>query len=516
MGLDAADEVEEWWGSYIDKIRERNGTLFHGMQDFSSPCQVEVFWLKEPLEGQSVIITHDRKRPDKEITINGPYKGENFIEKVATVSQEERWQQALPPQTFKTPPGRRPIREDALAHVISVLIDRLEESIFTSFSFSELRFLTGSRLWGNSSYHIMVGNVVDFDLPGEATSEESPVTSDENSQQDVDSEEDQNPESNEQDEELELQSAGAGFIYPAVWVDKPPERSFQEKIWGSNFRENEVVYNKEILGDDFLAFRDGLLAILSDDSDRILKLLNTLFGIGIFGKYFQWRSLQPREFISGHATVDGFSNSHAETSTPSGRNQLWHGETGPDDHERGLIKSEIIDYFLKITEVVFPLEDLRERVTLHLQAHTHFSDDEYTASFLLNWNIIEQHVEDILNSNLRDQYDVNRDRRDTIQGRNWFISHRIELAEITDAIDDKIYSELDRHRKKRNAVVHNMETVSAERAEDIDHLVSELLCREINTHLEPTDIDPIQHMPIPMKPSTRRDARQNEYDPRKW
>ena len=176
----------------------------------------------------------------------------------------------------------------------------------------------------------------------------------------------------------------------------------------------------------------------------------------------------------------------------------------------------MIEYLLRVTEVVFPIPGLRERITLHLQAHTHFSDDEYTASFLLNWNIIEQHIEDLLNQDLRDDYDVNRDRRETIQGHNWFISHRIELAEIVDTIDEALYSELDRHRKKRNKVVHDMETVSAERAEDIDHFVSELLCREINSHLESTGTPPIEHRPIPMKPMTRRDARRQEYDPKKW
>ncbi|QZY00517.1 hypothetical protein [Halobaculum rubrum] len=516
MSETTAEDVEDWWESSIDQIRENEGSLFHGLQDFNSPAQVEVFWIQEPIEGQAVMVTHDRNRSDKEITINGPYQGDRFIEEVATVGQEERWRQALPPQALKTPPGRQPIREDALAIVISKLVSRLEESIFNDFSSSQIRFLEGERIWGNSSYHVLVGNVVDFDLPGEFTSDDDQSESDEESKVEPESDDDSSSGHDNQDEEMESQPAGGGFIYPAVWVDRPPEREFEEKVWGSYFRENEVVYQDEILGKGFLAFRDGLLAVLDDDGDHILKLLNTFFGIGIYGDHFQWRSLQPREFISGQAGPGGFANSHAELSTPSGRNQLWHGESGPADHERSLISVELIEYLLRATEVVFEVEDLRERVTLHLQAHTHFIDDEYTASFLLNWNIIEQHIEELLNRTLRDEYEVNRDRRETIQGHNWFISHRIELAEITGVIDDDLYSELDRHRKKRNKVVHDMETVSAERAEDIDHFVSELLTREINTHLESTEVDPIVHKPVPMKPKTRRDWRKGDYDPKKW
>ena len=512
MDQATVEDISDWWDSFIDQIRDQDGNPFHGLQDFHSPCQVEVFWMAKPVEGQSVIIMHDRDRPDREIVVNGPFKGENFIEKIADVSKEARWQQPIPAQAFETAPGKQPTRDDVLAYVTSILIGKLEESIFTDFSIRGLQFRQGSRIWANSSYHIIVGNVTDFDLPGDTHSENEETESDKESEEDTESED---SDSESEDEEFEVQPAGGGFIYPAVWVDEPPERSFEQKVWGSNFRENEVVYHGEILGNDFLAFRDGLLAIFHDDGDHILKMLNTIFGIGIFGDYFQWRSLQPREFISGNAGPDGFSNSRAELSTPSGRNQLWHGESGPEDHERSLIRSEVIEYLLRVTEVVFPIPDLRERITLHLQAHTHFSDDEYTASFLLNWNIIEQHIEDLLNQDLRDDYDVNRDRRETIQGHNWFISHRIELAEIVDTIDETLYSELDSHRKKRNKVVHDMETVSAERAEDIDHFVSELLCREINSHLESTDTPPIEHRPIPMKPTTRRDARRQEYDPKK-
>lgn len=513
---DTTAEIKSWWREYVERAQDGEGNAYHGLhvQNFNPPCQIEVFWISEPLEGQLVFATHDRERPDKEVIVNGPYDGNEFLEEVTAVGQEDRWQQPVPPQSFKSPPGKKPKRVDILASTVATFIDRLQESIFTDFS--SFNFLRGSRLWGNSSYHILIGNVTDYSVLGESKNAENSSATDEDDLAESDSAEESDTDTNEEREDDEVEPAGGGYIYPAVWVDAAPERTFEEKVWGSPRRENEVVYRDEILGNVFLAFRDGLLAVLDDDADRTLKLLNTFFGIGIIGRYFQWRSLQPREFISGRANQSGFKGSHAELSTPSGRNQLWLGESGPDDYERGLIQSEYIDYLLDITEVVFNVDDLRERITLHLQAHTHFLDDEYTASFLLNWNVIEQHVEDLLNRNLRDEFGVNRERRDTIQGRHWFISHRLELAEITNTIDDNVYSELDRHRTKRNRVVHEMDTVAVERAEDIDHLVSELLSRQINKRLYQTNIDHFQHYPVPMKPSTRQDARKGDYDPRKW
>jgi hypothetical protein len=93
-------------------------------------------------------------------------------------------------------------------------------------------------------------------------------------------------------------------------------------------------------------------------------------------------------------------------------------------------------------------------------------------------------VPDILDPHLRDKYDVNRDRRESIKdGSHWFISHMLEVAEITDAIRDNEYSQLDEFRSKRNKIVHDMETASEEQAENLNELVSTLLQREIDTVL---------------------------------
>ncbi|WP_436935724.1 hypothetical protein [Halovenus marina] len=520
-------EIEDWWVSFIKSRRSEEQASFHTVQDYSSPCQVEVFWIDEPLEGQLIFVTRDRDRPDKDVVVNGPYSGEHFIEKVAEISEEERWQQKVPPQDFKTPPGRDPQRADVLASLISKLTGRLEQSIFSDLSSPGLGFLDQGRLWPQGSYRILTGNVVDIDT--------SNNTSTQNTEDDENGEVKQIDESSEDSGEKEEESpkpAGGGFIYPAVWIDNPPERTFAEKVWDPQFRENEIVYEDEILGRDFIAFRDGLLALTievpadssngdnegqKNDADTVLEILNTVLGIGTIGQRFQWRSLQPREFISGKIGSEGFKNHHAELSTPSGRNQLLSGESRPADHERGLISSERLGYLLQVTEDIYGESDLHELIDLHLQAHTHFLDDEYTASFLLNWTVVEQFVEMITERDLRDEHNVNRDRRESIfDGSHWFISHILELAEVADIIDNGIYSELDRHRSKRNDIVHDMETASVERAEDLDHLVSELLCREVNNRLDSTDVEQLEHMAIPMKPKTRRAFRDGEYKPKKW
>lgn len=496
--MSEADKIEAWWKRVIENRRDGDSPPIYTVQDLSSPCQVEVFWVKEPLEGQLIVITSDQDRPDKEVIVNGPYSGENFVEKVREISEEDRWQRDVPPQRFKSPPGKKPKRSDVLASQVSTLTERLKAAVFSDLPESE--FVERLRVWAGASSHILIGNIMDIEFPVEGdlkADEEGEPEQKSASQEDSDPDE-------------ELRPFGGGYIYPAVWVDGPPKKSFSEKVWGRGFRENEIVYTDELQGKEVVAFRDGLLLLSIDeadensqesDADTIVEILNTLFGVGIIGRRFQWRSLYPREFVSGKMSADGIKNRFAEISTPSGRNQLLSVDSRPPDHRRGLMTSEELEYMIEVTEEIYPVSELYELITLHLRAHTHFLDDEYTASFILNWTVAEQFIEIIAERELED-----------FDGSNTNISQILKLAKDADIIDETIYSELTRHRRKRNEVVHEIDTVPVERAEDLDHLISELLRREINYYLDQTDVDPLEHRPDPMKPATR----QGEYNPVKW
>lgn len=217
-------------------------------KNFNSPCQVELFWIVEPIEGQAIVVTHDRDRPDKEIIVNGPFRGDEFIGEVAAVSKEERWQQSVPPQNYRTPPGQHPDRSDVLASIIASFVGRLEQSIFNDFSAPDVLFLNSRRLWDNSSSHLLIGNVVKSDISAE-TDEKSATGSNKNDNESSKADDNIGSESSDQDDgKEEAEAAGGGFIYPAVWVDKAPERSFEEKVRGSHFPENEIAFRGGSIG----------------------------------------------------------------------------------------------------------------------------------------------------------------------------------------------------------------------------------------------------------------------------
>lgn len=68
----------------------------------------------------------------------------------------------------------------------------------------------------------------------------------------------------------------------------------------------------------------------------------------------------------------------------------------------------------------------------------------------------------------------------------------LEFAEIADIVSESEYEKLDTHRDLRNDIVHEMDSVSSEEAEELDVLVSELLVRNINKYLEAQDVETIE------------------------
>ena len=78
-----------------DKLNEAEKSFITNADDYRPPCQIEVFWLSEPLEYQIIVISHDPDRPDKEVIINGPFKGHEFVNEIEKIMNEPRWKKPI-------------------------------------------------------------------------------------------------------------------------------------------------------------------------------------------------------------------------------------------------------------------------------------------------------------------------------------------------------------------------------------------------------------------------------------
>ncbi|MBY9021788.1 MAG: hypothetical protein KGD67_12090, partial [Candidatus Lokiarchaeota archaeon] len=83
-------ELEKWGQNLIDNFRkeyeklnelERKHILDY--TKYSAPCQIEIFWVSEPMEYQLFVQLYDSDSPDKEIKINEDNK---ILAKILTIA----------------------------------------------------------------------------------------------------------------------------------------------------------------------------------------------------------------------------------------------------------------------------------------------------------------------------------------------------------------------------------------------------------------------------------------------
>lgn len=494
--IESQQNIERWFENLIEFARrEGEGHVTHGV-DLTEPCQIEVFWIDNPLEGQVFIITHDRDRPDKETIVNGPFEGSSFVQEVERITNANRWQKPIPPPRNQKPGRGPPSRADVITNTISRFIERLERSIFSEPLPTDL-FFGGRRLWDNSFSHIYIGNVAENNIM-ELSGETADSNTAEQEEKGVTSDQENKPVEGESTESgHERVPAGGGYIYDPVWIEKAPEHTFSEKVWGEEPFTHDKNHTSSICGLDLHIYRDGLLLINSDDGQEIKDILNTLFAVGTFHQYRTWRILLDREILSASMVGGKIRQPSFERSTPSGRNQLAEPQNRPSDYDRTLLTIETLERFIEVAEAIYPIHNVRNRIILHLQAHTHLLDDEFGASFVLNWTVIEQLIEDLLKDKVQD-HDIDWEDK------------ALEFAELTDVIEDFEYELLDKHRDLRNSIIHDMESVSTKDAEELDLLVSKLVVRNINKYLEKQEISPIEYRATPIKYSNRKPEVQSE------
>ena len=91
-------ELKKWCQELLDNFRKEYGTLdelersqIPNNLDFRYPCQIEFFWVIEPLEYQLFLTMHDPTRKDGKIIVNGPFMGHELIPKVIEIMDEPRW-----------------------------------------------------------------------------------------------------------------------------------------------------------------------------------------------------------------------------------------------------------------------------------------------------------------------------------------------------------------------------------------------------------------------------------------
>jgi len=460
------ERVREWLYRLIHEFRERSDKLSDLEReyiavsgDFRTPCQLEIFWMRNP-EWQFFVMTRHEDREDLEIIINGPYEAYSFLDETEKIMQEERWKEQVPLSQEEEKYVGSMSYADCFGDILHSQILQIKNLMF------RMRPETGT--WGGFRLsspggwvQFIQGNIADLDR-NEYLSRifdylrirAKPVSQEESRKK-------QSPK--------KRYITGYGtYFYPPIWIGRMPKPTFRQRVHGSiglpifdkafdcNFHQYRLVFNT-----------DGLFAINSESRNEALQILNcilaTAFLMGV-----ESQTVRQNEIAKISFRPDGFTISGREEETPTLRTLL--GEPLSERAyslyytQRVLSKQEILKIVSK-AEKIFQEPKISEKAIFLLRANTHLTNSEHSQAFIFAWLLIERHIHELWQQFL--------EHREVSLPKSRTADAILRNLNRNNLLAKEEYNLLNRMRDERNAFVHKGETISRKMAEEcIDFALS--------------------------------------------
>ena len=133
------------------------------------------------------------------------------------------------------------------------------------------------------------------------------------------------------------------------------------------------------------------------------------------------------------------------------------------------MKTDVLDHAVRVLErsdAVFGKDGIKI-LALCLTAGHQYSLHQFESAHLIAWSVIEKQINKIwadlvvaLDEKNGGHTKINRDRRDTLTGRDYTASIVTQMLSLHGKIDDNMLSELNKARQKRNDFAHNLGSVT--------------------------------------------------------
>jgi hypothetical protein len=461
-----SNNVREWLLKLIecfrkeyDKLNDTEKLQVSNTSDYRQPCQIEVFWLDEPIEYQIIVLTHDNERKDKEIIINGPYKGYEFLDNIEKIMQESRWIKAIPKDSpYRGAESGTVKYSDIFTNILYNCLNTIKNSVFLKIkSGYESGMMLASKGW----CWYVVGNISELDYSkiinesiNEAKTRDRAIR--------------EKPQEKQPNIQQAPQLKGYGtFFYPPIWVGKIPEKTFRQKISGDYSRFPSKVFDSIFNGKKIIVNCDGFLGVETENKEHAIRVLNTIFGTAfIFGNNcFTVRESEIAEIDIEPNTLTIFSTTMRMSSL---RTLLmdWFRPT-IIQRERNEVSEDKIKEIITKAEKISQNEDLTEQLIFLLDGYTHYNNSEYSQSFIINWLVIEKFLFKLW-ENLLKYKQITGKRKDKLTNTIlWGTDYILESLNINGKIDNDTYNSLIELKSKRNNFVHKAKLIDKPTSEKL-------------------------------------------------
>lgn len=459
-------EIRDWYCNFITLFRKNYASLSEFEKtgiDLSinllEPCQIEIFWLKNP-ELQLIILTHIPERSDMEVIVHGPFDGREFYEKVETILSEERWQKKVGDEDFFDPYLSNETLAESLAKEFNQMREYAKFILFHPYDVGDTG--GGGTIDENIWVEIHVGNISKADYKTKLERVMTQIKSGAKARAEMLSKVPGLIKDRFELKEpfkysaVQIQKEGGyGFgvhLFPPVILGKMARPTIRQLLEG--VRTDTTIFNRsfelEIDKKLVIVNRDGYIFIEISKKEEALKILNLIMALGTLRgpPLFAVREqdLSTASYDKNHELVS------KQWNTQTLRSQLHENSSMFDyslSHERTEITKEELTSLIKDAFTILKDNELSDDLKLFVEAFTHYRNTEYSQSFVMSWSIIERHYSSLW-KNMLDEKKVDKQRL----RKTWSIDYVIEALDRTKKINEEDYNLLMELKKERNKFYH--------------------------------------------------------------
>src|SRR3989344_2355798 len=451
----------EWLQKTIEVFRseysklndeEKQETKLFG--DYLPPCQMELFWLNEPLQYQIVVVTHEVARPDKEIIVNGPYRGPEFLKETEKIMQEKRWTEKInQPMSEKDATF-----QDVFGFILKNYLDLIKNFVLLETKPTPLQTTWKlDKIW----CWLVKGSVT------EINSNEMIKQNILDAKKRVESKK-QNKENQQVVQSSQLPPNGFGaYFFPSVWVGDLPNNTFSHKVSGNDFYFGKKIIDIVAHEQQVICNSDGFVGVLGDNKKKTQEILNTIFAISVISDV---PCFSVRENEMAQLRIDEKSRTISSTlmEISSLRNMQSPGMKLPFRAQiaRKIGKSKLEEIIQKALKISGDIET-KEYLQFFLESYTYYSNSEYNQSFISGWIVIEKYAFSIWEKFLGEKSITGERRRKLVNSPFWTIATVVETLNMAEKFSKEEYDSIMQLKKIRDKFIHEGKAIEKEACEKL-------------------------------------------------
>ena len=393
--INPAAQLQKWHVDLIQCFRKECTKLPEEKQkqiltkyDYSPPCQMEVFWLSRP-NWQFTVTTHFEDRGDLEVTVNGPYGSNTFLDETEKILSQPRWNRPISKNSENLNPNHPSRYGEHIAQLLHVFVEAAKNAAFTDYDPTRVAFRRVNS--ENESIEFFYGDKRSFDYEKLVKNAITDIMNQSESGKKP------RPIPKKQTEPPKHGKGFGAYFLPPIIIGNLPDLTISDRLHGTTSQHISVFdrtqFVKSFGKTPVIIRNDGFVGACTGDSGLAIRILNTVMATfemkGLEARAVREHELSEIEYDPKTLNITSFGYDPKMT-----RNKPFDGypnETAPERAVRE-INEEAVKNMIEEASKTFENPDMAQITVGFGDMLAHLKYSEFSQALVIGWTITEDYI----------------------------------------------------------------------------------------------------------------------------